>query len=524
MNAPDIINDANSSPWQLSRWALMVMLIGTVIRLYAFYKLPLFSSDGIIYIQQAKALYYGQYDQIFSCYQILYNYPVFVALFYKIIGDWLAAARCVSLFFSMATFLPMYWLLRRFFNDTISCLSLLIFVLLPPYVIMSQEVMRGSVYMFFAAMGLYLFILQFQKRNGTLLLLAGLSLLMATWARKEAALFVLVGWVFLIFSRQQHKWFRIFYFTAPYLVVIGLAVSLYSFSDVDLKSLMKLEQQIENIMPKFEGVYEGLKMLSEQPMNLFALEFFKHVRNLIWWLALGVLLSQLMETLFYIFPVVLVAGVIVSFKRLGSDKRLMFLAVVSLCAFLVLYFQIFFTWIMTSRFTLLFILPAFVFVAAGVDKAYNWLQLRVSDKKVQAGLLMALIIMSLMMPKSLRATYVKEKLIINEIGEFIAAREQYQRPVKIGGAFKRLRYAHFYANLKYKGAPCYDWQNHLSGWRYPTDPQYYKVNGYHYYIWDEKSNAPQGLDWIEKDPARTFTKVREWSSKRWGRIILYEIQ
>jgi hypothetical protein len=396
-------------------------------------------------------------------------------------------------------------------------------VLLQPYILLSRDVMRGSVYIFFVMMGLYLFVLQFQYKKNLVVMLSSLSLLMATWARMEAALLVISAWGFMLFVKQEHKWRRLFYFAAPYLFILGLAFGLFWFLQVDVWSLLRIEQRIEHLLPKFEGVYEGLKLLSQQPLDGFQIAFFKNVRNLIWWLALGTLFSHLTETLYFIFPVVLVVGIVVSFKKMGKDMRLLYLGVTSLIALMVLYFQIIFTWSMTSRFALLFILPAFVFMAAGVDKIYNGLQQRLQRKSFHAGIVMAVVIMALMLPKTLRANYVKEKQIINEIGQFIASKEQYQRPVKIAGALKRLRFVHFFANLEYEGAPCYDWQYLLPG-GYPADPLFFRENGFHYYLWDEKGGGPQGLDWIEKDPQHIFSKVREWKSERWGRLILYEIR
>ena len=199
------LSEQRPSEWSLSRIAVVVISLGFLLRLYSFLGTPVINADATYYIQQAKALHYGFHDRILSCYGYLSNYPILIALAYKIFGDWVIAAKGVSLLFGTITLVPLYWLVRRFFDENISVVTLLVFAVCPPFVEASREVIRGPVYWFFAVMGLYLFVLQIEKRKDSYLFLSSLSFILGAWARAEATLFIFVSAAFLLLMNDDGR-------------------------------------------------------------------------------------------------------------------------------------------------------------------------------------------------------------------------------------------------------------------------------------------------------------------------------
>ncbi|MBA7662508.1 hypothetical protein ES703_70537 [subsurface metagenome] len=66
------------------------------------------------------------------------------------------AAKSVSLIFGTMTLVPLYFLLKRFFDESIGLLVLLIFALIPVFIDRSVDVVRGPIFWFFSVLGLYL--------------------------------------------------------------------------------------------------------------------------------------------------------------------------------------------------------------------------------------------------------------------------------------------------------------------------------------------------------------------------------
>ncbi|MDM8523136.1 glycosyltransferase family 39 protein [Desulfococcaceae bacterium HSG8] len=496
-----------------------VILLGFAIRLYTFFFIPLINPDGILYIQQAKALYYGLWDSLTLCYHHFSNYPVFIAASYKIFGDWLLGARIVSLFFGTISLIPFYLLTRRFFDETVSALTLLVFALLPVFIYVSRDVMRDPAYWFFALLGLYLFILQIEKPGKWLLFLSSISFIMGMWARIETVLFILISFGYLVITK---KWRSVFFFLTPPLfisLVAGICIWVFH-RDMPTVFEPRILTVPLDIVSGYQALRDNLSLMADQRPEGFSPYFFPKVRNLVWLIALGVLGVQIVEALFYPFFLIFILGVPGSMHRIRKDPRLVYLSVTAVMALVVLYGQILFNWAMFSRFIALFLFPGFFFMGLGVEKIIRFLTPRLKKGRSAACAVLCLIILLPGLAKSLRANYVEDKLVFKEIGEFIARKEGSTRAVSVAGGFKRVKIVFFYANLNYDGAPCFDPEAELTR-GHPPDTRWIKKKGFHYFLWDEKSGTPEGLDQILKD--RAYVKLNEWHSSRLGRLILFSV-
>ena len=94
----------------MKRLAILVIALGFVIRLFCFQYTYIISPDGVLYIHQARAIYYGLSDSLISVSRnFLSNYPVFVAGAYTIFRDWVIAAKVFSLFLGTLTLFALYF-------------------------------------------------------------------------------------------------------------------------------------------------------------------------------------------------------------------------------------------------------------------------------------------------------------------------------------------------------------------------------------------------------------------------------
>jgi hypothetical protein len=130
-------------------WITVVILIGIVLRLVAWTNSLVVDPDSTLYIHQAKAIYFHQWNLLTSCgLPYLANYPILVAACYTIIPNWEVCARTISFFFGTAVLVPLYLILRCFLDRNISTLTTLIFAVLPLFVGRSVDVLRDSTYSF----------------------------------------------------------------------------------------------------------------------------------------------------------------------------------------------------------------------------------------------------------------------------------------------------------------------------------------------------------------------------------------
>ena len=105
-------SDHSQKDWDY-RWVLGgVFAIGFLVRLYAYHHTYIINPDGILYINQARAIFNGQWAEVFSCGQSnLTLYPLLIVGLYTIVPDWLLAAKGVSFLFGFLTLVPVapFW-------------------------------------------------------------------------------------------------------------------------------------------------------------------------------------------------------------------------------------------------------------------------------------------------------------------------------------------------------------------------------------------------------------------------------
>jgi hypothetical protein len=528
------MNDINESPhaampgvhvWKLSYGAAGVLLLGFLARVYLLAHNPIINPDGFLYIQQAKALYYGLFDKVLNCYQYLSPYPFLVALMYKILGNWVLAGQWVNICFGTLTIIPLYWLLKRFFKETTAWITTMVYALLPSYVFISRDVLRGPIFWFFGVTGLYLFILHIEKRQPFRLLLSSICLAVGTWSRIEGGLFIIVSAGFLLLLNGKHRLKDLSIFIAPYIFVAIVGMLAAHFRGVDLIVLLnpgRLTSRLTGFFENYSTLREQLKSLYSSDNVINADYFFPAVRHVVWFIALGVLIVQMAETFVYFFLLVLLIGLVSWTNRLRTDRRVAYLLILSLSGFALLYAQVIYNWIMNSRFLAVLLFPAFIYIGAGIEKIIVFLSSSLRLRNNLEYAVMCAIILAFLLPKNLWANFAQGKLVFRQIATYITEREHFTRPVSVCGAFQRVKVIHFFANVDFPGAPCFEGASILKH----TDAkglQQILAQHYDYFVWDQAGWNNTAIENIDSDAAKHFSKLKEWPSSRRGKLVLYEV-
>ena len=522
---PDFLEDR-------SLWLpiFLVFLLGLGVRIFAFQNTYIINSDGVLYIHQARALYYGNRDALVSCYMsYLSVLPFFIAGIYTIVHNWLIAGKAVSLLFGFLTLFPLFFFLRRFLKEPFALFATLIFALIPVFVDKSADVLKDPVCWFFVAMGLMLFVKGMDKgKSRFLLTLSCFFFLVAAWARMEATFFIAVSAGAIVFSKQDGKFARLTFFCIPIVLLLSLLIPVLIHLNLPLNTILRSGQIASMLHAPFlayVGVRERLSQLINQP-EPFIFEFFlQRTRRLVWFIALGVILTSLVKALFYPFVLVFAAGFVGLKNRVKQDRMLFYILIVCGIALGVLYLQTLVSWVIPDRFFALFIIPGSIFLGFGIEKISLFLQRRFKWRLRTALLVLFMAVLALALPKDLKSRE-KDKVVFKQIGEVIAQREGNAAEIKIAAHTDFLRWISFYANLDYPGSPCpqpYKNFSHLVGDGYNTCMANLKEEGMKYLLWTERKWPGDSALFLKKAKEGNLHEIGSWQHHDTGKMILLKL-
>jgi len=510
------------------RTFFFVLLFGFVIRVFAFQYTFMINPDGEYYINQARALYYGQWENFTSCgLEYLSNYPIFITGAYPLFNDWIIAAKVVSLFFGTITLIPLYFLLKQFLDEHISALGMLIYALTPVFVGRSADVVKEPVFWFFLVLGLYGFVKQIDKKNHLYLLISSLSFIMATWTRIEAILFIAVSCIYILVTKQQNKITKFTVFILPVLVLLAciLGAVLLGFSANDLNRVDELFYKFSDLITQYKKIQTGLKELTVQFRGDILALFLPEARRQVWFIAIGTLLNRALETFFLPFFLVFAIGISGFREKFKRDRRVAYLICLAISGLLLLYLMIMGTWVMEYRWLGVVIYPCSIFVGLGLEKIVRFIRSKLRINQQAALSLVCLLILISSLPKNLQARR-EDKLVFKQIGVFIAEREGNRQEIKISTSRATQLWISFYANMNYKGAPCpLLYQN---SWDYFTNNygqliENLKQKKIKYFLWVEKHWPFKQFDFMNSQHHRDFKELESWRHTDTGRMVLFEM-
>ena len=513
---------------------LVILIISALaIRVYSFTHTMMMNLDGPIYIHQARALYYGLWQDINTCAGVdwLTLYSTLIATVYPFAGDWMKGAMAVNLIFGTLMIIPLYLFLRRFLDEKTSFLTTFIFVMLPVFVDQSVNIIRDPSSWFFAVLGLYFLVYDDEKETPIFLVFSSISFIIATATRIENMAFIMGGclYTFMVFRNRKAK--AMFLFLSPIILAIVsfTAVQLirhpgsfywYRFHEIPL--------YIVRLFDSYRDLEKNLTPLVLNPPPGIPIEFMRYSRTLIWFTALGVVLQSAMEAFFYPFFALLLLGLAGLKDRIRKDRRLLSMILAIVVSLIVLYIYCLNTWSMENRRLIMVIIPSAVFLGFGMEKLINWLHKKSGWSDYVAVIMLCLFILILTLPKDLKVREA-DKLVYKEIGETIARLDGSSGVIEMITLGNAVRWNNYYTNLHVKGAPCPD---KYSGWRHDrilignsyekfiTNMQKRNVR---YIVWEEKTWPRDKFAFIESLQPGGLIKLKEWSHPDTGKIMLFEV-
>lgn len=506
-----------------------IILTGFFLRLYSLQHTYAINPDGMLYIQQAKAFHYGQYESLTTCYPYLNSLFIYISLCYRIFGDWLVAAKVVSLFFSTITMVPLYLLLRRFLEFSVASLTLLVFAVNPILIEISGKIIRDPSFWFFFTLGIYIFTLLDFRKIYFVLPLSCLSFLVAALARFEAIVFIFTTVVFLLLTAQEKKWEKIGYFLAPAFFAFLLVLCSLTLMNFDLKQWFYPRSLVTPFILFFEKYEQLQEVLANtwhrDPALFWTRYFFSATSNLIWWLGLGAVVVEIIRTFFEPFFLFYFFGLKGIRERIKKDSMLFYLLLLSISTFLVLYIHEIGNWTMRGRFAVFFLIPTFVVIGFGIENLLIIWGDSKRVKKIYLLLILGLTIFLIPLPKNMHENRENSK-ILQEIGTEISAIENSRREVRTAAAFDEadIKFISFFANLLVNDVSC------VSSLSRKIDPHFVFENGYlreneiSYLVWDEQNWPLADLERLKKGNEISCTEIKEWQDRSRGRLVLFKIQ
>ncbi len=507
---------------------VFVFSVGFLLRLYACINTPIVNPDGVHYIQQARAIYQGEWSRLTTCsLYFVSSYPFLVAFAYKITGDWIIAARAISLFFGFGFLFPAWFLLRRFFKTHVASLTLLIFALIPMMVSRSGDVLRDPFYWFFTSLGLYLFVRHMDRETWLPLFFCSISFLIAITARVEASLFIMVTAVFIVLFEKNNRMKKLTVFLSPLLILLLSGLIFALILNIPLKNLHRLDEITDKLVRPFDqytNLREQLKQLSRNYPDEMMGRFLPFARNLVWLIGLGAILNKGLEAFFYPFVPFFVVGFFGLFHRIRIDRRMIYFLLLFVFGLILLYLHVLEIWIMAYRFLAILIIPAAVFAGLGMQRITGWLVSKtfLREKSAVIALVILLLISGLPKNLSLRET---DKIVFRKIGETIAKNKNTPHSVVIAGANSTVHdWVTFFANIGQPELFCE--KDGAIPPRLLNKPsaiiRFLKENEIRYLLWEEKRWPDNGVNPKQAFTPQHFKILGSWSHPDTRQMILFQ--
>ena len=515
---------------QISAKAWLVILIGLGLRLWVGLHAVIINPDGALYIHQAMALYFKNWSGLKTCFPpFVSSYPVLIAGGYYLVHDWILSARLISLFFGTAMLVPLYLMLKEWVREDSAILTLLVFAVTPVLVSNSVELVRDPICWFFLCAGTFAVVRQATMYSRWLLLVASLCFLAAIWARVEAALFFAITLGYLLYFQNNRRTINILIFLSPLLAISlfsipGLMVSGLSFND--LHRGHEIAGKFIEPIRQYQKMAESLKALAWSSPNPFMEFFLPEARNMIWLIALGTLLNRFLEAFFYPFVVFYIVGLSGIHRKIQSDSRLLYLAILTVSSLALLYMHTLATWMLYYRFFGIVMIPGAILCAFGVERLLEILPTRLSVRPATVFFVIFLLIIGVSLPKNLKSSD-QDKSVFIQIGETVFQNAPTSSGTRIATSRHIQIWISFYSNIHLPGAvPCpIDLTNCWES--FPDNPDqfddYLRQNRLDFVLWEEKNWPFHNFTQSNSAVFKTYKELGRWYHKDTGNMILYAV-
>jgi len=437
---------------------LVVLAVALGLRLWLAVHTTIVNPDGTLYIHQARLLIAHQWKELTSCgLSFVSLFPFWIAAAHHWIGDWIWAARGVTILFGWAALIPLDGFLRAFFDRTTARITLSMVAVTPMMVSNSVEIVREPLMWFFAACGMWAMVHALRTGRMPWFAIAALAFLMGAWARVDAVLLICVGAIYLAFRSTGNRTWNTLIFLLPVMAAALVVLFLALHRGISVQSLFRGSDILGKLYLPLLKVHElrmQLKALSEDIAAQPLVFFLQESRQQVWLVAIGALVNRTIEALFYPFALFFVIGIARSRQVRLLDRGIGFAVAAAVCGWILLYIHTLQTWMVYYRFVGLVLLPGSVFAAIGIRTGIEWLSGRswVSNtyeprkgmRIVVIGLCAAIVLASL--PKNLKSPDADKQVFV-EIARSLSSRVSIDQPVKVITSHGIQPWISFYANI-----------------------------------------------------------------------------
>ena len=441
--------------------AIVVLLLAVAIRVYGASVAATINIDGTLYINQARALYYGQAQELFCGLNFIPLNSLLLVPLYFLTRNWIVAGQTLSLACGVGSIIPIYLISRRFFEERISTAVLLLLSLTPVLVNSSIEIIKDPVAWVLFSCGLLCFIRHMEQRARTDILLCSLLFLGAGWARAEFFLLYFATALYLLFSQPSHRIRDLMLFLAPLGLIALIAFVFPGISGISTGHIRTPGAFVPQTAAHVGNPYTALKtqlfaLADTFPPNERALQnFLPEAANLAWLVGLGMILTRAGEAIFHPFTIFYLVG-LWSIGPWTHDKKIRYLLWIMGVAFLIVYLQTLQTWVLESRWLGGMILCTTIFAGIGMQKTNIFLQKKCKMTQRAATIAICIFLLLFGLAKNIKR-HNADNAVYKEIASTIEQDAARQRPIIFAGSASTkapLYLVSFYANLKKPKAIC----------------------------------------------------------------------
>lgn len=506
--------------------------LALLLRLIPFLREPLINPDGITYILQAKALYLHESKKVLEFYAYPTNLAYMISGIFHLIGDWILSAQLISLFFSLTTTIPLYFLSRLFWARATAITITTFYVVSPLFVELSVNIIRGPEFWFFLCLGLFCFcrFLKTSRSNWHLLTFTAISLLLATWSRIEGVLPLLLTGSWLFFHAKSRKPVNLIAYFLPLCIIVFSFLNIMS---VNLTDALPhgISYRVIDSINRFQWLRNALAGLEKCPPAGAVPYFFSEVKQFLWLLGLGISANSILKTFGSIFFLVFLFGFSKTATRHPApaikQPAIIFLLLLLVGGGFIIYIQILLNWCDCERFVAMIYFPGLIFAGYGCNQILNRIGRSLPGKYPQIYLLVFLLAISL--PNTLRSSKLSRSVVFKEAGTIIKNHRPQESQIKLCATSDRIFFTHFYA--------CVDQHAALSPWSNCTvlkvgelTPEIIINSGYNYLVLADRDGERQRFlkllakaDQSENETNK-ISMIWEKSTEKYGTVSLFAIK
>jgi len=509
---------------------LLVLAIGLAVRLVALAHVTIINPDGILYIQQAKAISTGQWHLLNQSLSYVSLYPFLIAFVHCCVHDWILSGQLLSLCCGMGMLLVVHRTLRLFFLPSISWLTTLLFALTPVFVRYSVDVLRDALFWFFFALSLWLILLSIRQaaaglRSSALLLAANCTILLASWSRIEAIVLLPATCLFLLVCDRSRNVRKLLIFLVPSacLAVLGWIVVLHSGRDVF--ALVRIDEVVRKLTAPVESYHRlrsELKMLADGYGWSLLGCYLQSSFHTVWITAVGGIFVNALESFFYPYVLIYVLGLREAWNRMRHVREYQYLAIVIGCSLGVLFVHSIQNWIMTYRFIAILIIPSCVVAGLGMQKMVGYFSRmsRLGEKRAVA--LVAFFVFIVAISKDIQGIE-SDKSVYIAISQQMSALNISDEPLTVASMPSvAYQWIDFYCNIDKK----YRKNSDIVVYEYYSVHNLassMRLRGVSLLFWEENAWKKSNFGQNESEFSAYFKEIGKWFHEDTGKMILFEI-